>query len=141
MTEQAIADRKPSGLWSAALLAGVLAVALNLVIMHFTKPLAPALLALDILPVVFWTVVGTIGAALSYRIIYRRSATPERTFIVVALIALVVSFVPNVAFLVIPQLKIHGLTPIGDYVLMAMHVVAAAVIVPILIWRSNALHR
>jgi hypothetical protein len=137
MTEQTIADRKAPGLWSAALVAGVLAVAVNLVILHFTKPLAPALLALDILPVVFWTVVGTIGAALSYRIIYRRSATPARTFIIVALIALAVSFVPNVAFLVVPALKIHGLTAIGDYVLMAMHVAAAAVIVPTLIWRSN----
>lgn len=137
MTEQAIADQKPFGLWSRALVAGALAVAVNMVIMYFTKPLAPALLALDTIPVVFWSLFGTICATLSYRFICRRSATPDRTFIVVALIALALSFVPNVAFLVVPGLRIHGLNAAGDYSLMAMHVAAAAVIVPTLIWRSK----
>lgn len=135
MIEPAIADQKPSGLWSRALVAAALAVAVNMVILYFTKPLAPALLALDTLPVVVWSVVGTIGATLSYRFIRRRSATPERTFIIVALIALALSFVPNVAFLVVPALRIHGINAAGDYSLMAMHVAAAAVIVPILIWQ------
>jgi uncharacterized membrane protein YozB (DUF420 family) len=137
MTEKAIADIKPSGLWKRALIAGVLAVAVNLVILHFTKPLAPSLLALDTLPVVFWSVFSTICAALSYRFICRRSATPHRTFIVVALIALMLSFVPNVAFLTVPALRIHGINAAGDYSLMAMHVAAAAVIVPIFIWPSK----
>jgi hypothetical protein len=137
MTEQAIANRKPSGLWKRALVAGVLAVAVNLVILHFTKPLAPALLALDTLPVVFWSVFGTIGATLLYRFICRRSATPHRTFIFAALIALALSFVPNVAFLTVPAMRIHGINAAGDYSLMAMHVAAAALIVPILIWRSK----
>jgi len=136
MKEEAIADIKPSGLWTRALIAGVLAVAVNLVILHFTKPLAPALLALDTLPVVFWSVFSTICAALSYRFICRRSATPHHTFIVVALIALMLSFVPNVVFLTVPALRIHGINAAGDYSLMAMHVAAAAVIVPTLIWRS-----
>ena len=137
MTEKAIADIKPSGLWQRALIGGVLAVAVNLVMLHFTKPLAPALLALDTLPVVFWSVFSTICAALSYRFICRRSVTPRRTFIVVALIALILSFVPNVAFLTVPALRIHGINAPGDYSLMAMHAAAAAVIVPILIWPSN----
>jgi|HubBroStandDraft_1064217.scaffolds.fasta_scaffold364015_1 hypothetical protein len=137
MTEQALADLKPSVLWTRTLIAGALAVAVNLVILHFTKPLAPELLALDTLPVVFWSVFGTIGAALSYRFICRRSATPHRTFIVVALIALALSFVPNVAFLAVPAVRIHGINAAGDYSLMAMHVAAAAIIVPILISRSK----
>jgi hypothetical protein len=137
MTERAIADLKPSVLWKRALIAGVLTVAVNLLILHFTKPLAPALLALDTIPVVFWSVFGTICATLSYRFICRRSATPHRTFIVVALIALALSFVPNVAFLAVPAMRIHGINAAGDYSLMAMHVAAAAVILPILIWRSN----
>jgi hypothetical protein len=137
MGEQAIADKKPSRLWSAALLAGVLAAAVNLVIMYFTKPLNPTLLALAVVPVVFWSLFGTICAALTYRFIYRRSARPDRTFIVVALFVLALSFLPNIGFLVVPAMKIHGLTAVGDYALMVMHVAAAAVIVPILIWRSK----
>ena len=54
-----------------------------------------------------------------------------------ALIALMLSFVPNVAFLTVPALRIHGINAAGDYSLMAMHVAAAAVIVPIFIWPSK----
>jgi hypothetical protein len=133
MAEQAIAHLKPPGLWKRTLLAGALAVAVNLVILHFTKPFAPALLALDTIPVIFWSAFSTICAALCYRFIYRRSAAPNRTFFMVALTALILSFVPNVLFLAVPALRIHGINAAGDYSLMAMHVAAAVVIVPILI--------
>lgn len=133
MAEPATAHLKAPGLWKRTLIAGLLAVAVNLVILHFTKALAPALLALDTLPVVFWSTLSTICAALSYRFICRRSATPRRTFIVVALTALMLSFVPNVLFLIVPALRIHGINAAGDYSLMAMHVAAAVIIVPILI--------
>jgi hypothetical protein len=120
-------------MWKRMCIAGVAAVAVNLLILHFTKPLAPALLALDTLPVVFWSVISTICAALCYRFVCRRSAAPQRTFIIVALVALVLSFVPNVLFLIVPAMRIHGINLAGDLSLMAMHLAAAAVIVPILI--------
>jgi hypothetical protein len=137
MTDQAAPAQKPATVWSAGAFAGALAVIANVVILYFAKPLAPALMPLNIAPVVIWTIIGTLGATLVYRFIAGRSAAPGRAFVIVAVIALLISFAPDIALLVNPNPMFGQVTAPGVYSLMAMHVVAAAIIVTTLIRRSR----
>ena len=137
MAEQVAVAHKPSGILSAGLFAGALAVIANVVILYFTRPLAPAMLPLNLAPVVIWTLIGTFGATLAYRFIAARAAAPDRTFVIVALIALIISFAPDIALLRNPSPMFGEVTASGVYSLMAMHVIAAAIIVPTLIRRSK----
>lgn len=50
-------------------------------------------------PVVLFSVLGALGAAVVYGVLVRRVADPDRTFLRVAAVALVVSFVPDVGLL------------------------------------------
>lgn len=76
--------------------------------------------------VVFLTLLGGLFAVLAYALVQRRSGQPARTFVKVAAVALVVSWVPDVLLLVSEQ---PGATTTGVTVLMVMHAVAAALIV------------
>ncbi|OYR76733.1 hypothetical protein Z052_08110 [Halorubrum sp. C191] len=69
-------------------------------------------------PIVVWTLLGTIGAAVIYGALTRFSATPDRTFVRVAVAALVLSFVPDVGLLV----AVEGVTTSEAVALMALHV-------------------
>lgn len=79
--------------------------------------------------VVGFTLLGGVLATLTFALIQRVSAHPQRTFLRVAVTALLLSFVPDVALLVRPE-AVAGTTVPGVLVLMLMHVVAAALIVP-----------
>lgn len=85
------------------------------------------------------TIGGAVLATVVYAVVHRASETPDRTFLTVALIALVVSFVPDILLLVNPSV-FPGITALGVSVLMLLHVVAAAIIVPVLapsLWRTG----
>ena len=76
-------------------------------------------------PVLFLSAVGAIGATLVYGLLSRRVENPDRTFLRVAVVALALSFLPDIGLLFgDPQATI-----LGVLVLMAMHVVVAAVCV------------
>ncbi|ELZ92000.1 hypothetical protein C440_16849 [Haloferax mucosum ATCC BAA-1512] len=76
-------------------------------------------------PVLFLSAVGAIGAALVYGVLSQRVESPDKTFLRVAVAALVLSFLPDIGLLFgDPQATIPGVL-----VLMAMHVVVAAVCV------------
>jgi Family of unknown function (DUF6069) len=120
-------------LWRAGLYAGIGALVANFVVLYFTKSLAPDLVALSPGPVTFWTVVGTIGATLVYALVRRLSRAPERTLLIVAIVVLLISFIPDWWVWETKPPMFKGVTLGGIYALMAMHVVAAVIITGVLL--------
>jgi hypothetical protein len=81
-------------------------------------------------PTIFFTVVCTTVAIGVYAMMRRWAQRPESLFRRVAVVVLVLSFVPDLLLLTDgAAAAVPGATPAGVGVLMVMHVVAAAVIV------------
>lgn len=76
-------------------------------------------------PIVVWTLLGTVGAIGVYGVLTRRSATPDRTFVLLVIGILVLSFVPNIGLL----FAVEGVTTSEVIGLMALHVPPAIVAV------------
>lgn len=91
---------------------------------EFVEPFDP----LSFPPVTLLTALGAIGAVVVYAAIDRRSRTPDRTFALVAVTVLVVSFIPDLALLAFDDNATVGAVA----VLMAMHVTVAAICVEVL---------
>ncbi len=113
-------------------LAVVAAVAVNVVI----RTVAVALFGLTdfpplmLGPTILFTIFGVLGAVMVFALVARFSGRPIRLFRRVALVALLVTLVPDVLLLVAPS--ISGTTVAGVLTLMAEHVAAWAVSVGIL---------
>jgi hypothetical protein len=75
--------------------------------------------------IVVWTLLGMGGATVVYGVLTRRSATPDRTFVRVAAVVLVLSFVPDVGL----ALTADSVTTSEAIGLMALHVPPAIVAV------------
>ncbi|WP_207212747.1 DUF6069 family protein [Halogeometricum borinquense] len=117
-------------------LAVVLAVLANvgLVLGVDALGIAPGFRALTIPPVAFLSALGAGGATVVYWLLGRYVSDADRTFVRVAAGVLLLSFVPDVALLAIDP----AATPLAVVVLMAMHMVVAAVSVWVLVsWRSE----
>ena len=125
--------RHGAPLWRAGLYAGVGALVANFVVLYFTKPLAPDFISLSPIPVIFWTVLGTIGATLVYALVRRLSRVPERTFLIVATVVLLISLIPDWWVWETKPPMFKGVTLGGIYALMAMHLVAAVIITGVLL--------
>jgi hypothetical protein len=84
-------------------------------------------------PVIFFTAAAGIVAVGVYGLIRRFASRPERAYRWIAVGVLLVSFVPDLWLLSDGAAEVYsGATPAGVAVLMVLHVVAAAVIVPVL---------
>ncbi len=90
----------------------------------------PAFLPLTQMPPIIFTVVGVLGAVVVYAVIGRFSRQPVRLFRRVALVALVVSFIPDILMLVTGFNP--GTTAANVAVLILMHVVAWGIAVGML---------
>lgn len=75
--------------------------------------------------VLFLTAIVAIGATLAYAILARLATDPDRTFQILALVFLVLSFVPDFTL----ATTFPGATSAGIAVLMLMHVVVAVIAV------------
>ena len=78
---------------------------------------------------IFLTVIGVGGAAYVYSWVRKRSGDPRPAFMRFALLALLLSFIPDIGLLLSGQ---PGATATSVAVLMSMHVVAAAIAVGVL---------
>lgn len=109
----------------------VVAVGVNVVLVLGAGAvgIAPGFLALSVPPVAFLSALGVAGATLTYWLLGRLVATPERTFVRVAVALLVVSFIPDVGLLWADPTA----TVVGVVLLMVMHVVVAGVAVEALV--------
>jgi hypothetical protein len=125
--------RQGAPLWRTGLYAGIGALAANFVVLYFTKSLAPELMALSPGPVTFWTVMGAVGATLVFALLRRLSRNPDLAFLIVAIVALLISFIPDWWVWETKPPMFKGVTLGGIYALMAMHVVAAVIITGVLL--------
>lgn len=105
-------------------IAVVLSVVANLVVLQavLVPELVQGFEPLNVGPVALFSVLGAVGATVSYGVVDRFSEAPDRTFVVVAVVVLLLSFVPDVLML---QSDPAATAP-AVAVLMVMHVVVAA---------------
>jgi hypothetical protein len=116
--------------------AGPLAIVLALIANFILWRLALAVLDIpaEFMPLnspspVFLTFAGMLGAVIAFAVVGRLSKRPVRTFNLVALVVLILSFLPDVGLLAVGA---PGATLPGVLVLMLMHVVAAGIAVWVL---------
>lgn len=93
-----------------------------------TAGIAPELDALNYGPVTVLTTVGVVGATATYGILTRLTANPDRVFVAVATVVLLVSLIPD--FTYIPDEP--GGTLLAGAVLGLMHVTTAVICVVVL---------
>ncbi len=126
--------------WPLGIIGLVAAIAsslANLALIFLIKPMlrVPGTFApLTTAPIIFWSFVGAFGAIGVYALIRIWSTTPNRTFVIVAVIVLVLSFIPDLAISGVTTGPFAGATPAAILVLMVMHVISFAIVVPML-WR------
>jgi cytosine/uracil/thiamine/allantoin permease len=106
-----------------ALLGSVLAnLLLRVIAVALLRP-DPAFMQLQWGPPIFFSVIGVLGAIGAYALIGRRSQRPISLFRRVALIVLLLSFIPDV-LLLFAGAAVPGVTLPNVIALMLMHVVA-----------------
>ncbi|MEF8812525.1 MAG: DUF6069 family protein [Halovenus sp.] len=106
-------------------LAVALAVNLALGWIALSQDLAASTEFFEYPAIVVWTLLGIGGATVVYGVLTRRSATPDRTFVRVAAVVLVLSFVPDIGL----ALTADSVTTSEAIGLMALHVPPAIVAV------------
>ena len=105
-------------------LAVVASLALNWVVLWLVLTAAPVqpFDALSVPPVTLLSAAGAVGATLVYAGLSRRAERPDRTFVRIAIVVLVLSFAPDLALLAVDPDATVG----GVIALMVMHVTVAA---------------
>ena len=106
------------------LLAIVTALVANLVIRALAfalLPLSPDIFQLQLVPICFFTVLLVGAAVLVYAAVLRFAKRPARVYTLIALIVLVLSFIPDI-------MKFGATNPLAMSVLLAFHVVDAAIV-------------
>ena len=129
--------RIPTGrILRAGALAAVVAAIANTVVRVLAvtlQPVDPGFTALEWIPPVLFTLVGAIGATGVFWIISHQSQHPARVFTIVATIVLLLSLIPDLLLLQHGgPLEMPGANAWAVGALMVMHVVAFAIIVPLL---------
>jgi hypothetical protein len=114
----------------------VVAVVANLIaraVLGLFMTFDPAFLPLTFGPIAIFTALGVAVGALVFAFIARRSARPNRTWTIVAVIALIVSIVPNFASMANPTaMPFPGGTAAGFGALIIFHIVAGVVAIVLL---------
>jgi hypothetical protein len=111
-------------IWSAGALAWISSIVGNLVVRAIALAALPSATAfgpLGLVPIIFWTTIGILGATI-VRALLRRSPNGLHVFVSTALIVLALSFVPDVLLLLHPIFAGTSVASVGA--LMALHVVA-----------------
>ncbi len=126
-----------SRLWWVGLLAIVLATIANLIVraiaLSFITVPTEFLPLSTAMPAIIFTVGGVLAAVIVFAIVGRFTRQPARTFTIVAVIALLLSLVPDVMMLINPASALFPGGTVGSVVvLMIQHVVAAVIAVWIL---------
>ena len=129
--------RIPAGrIWRAGLIAIVASVAANLLIrwvLLLIFDISPEFPPFYAAPIALLTAIGGLLATVTYWIITRVSKRPVRTFWIVAIIALLISLLPDLASAMSPEsVPVPGVTATAFLLLMIFHVVAAVVDVLVL---------
>lgn len=125
------------GLLIAALASVAAAVAANLIAFFIVRAfvdLPPDFPPLTVGAIAFFTILGTGLGALVFAWLARRSATPVRTYVRIAVVALVLSVIPNFLAAANPAMfPFPGGDATAFLVLTLFHVIAAVVSVVVLV--------
>ena len=126
-----------SRLWWVGLLAIVLATLANLLVRAIALPfitVPPEFLPVSLAsPTIIFTIGGVLAAVIVFAIVGRFSRQPARTFTIIAVVALLLSFVPNVGMIINPASAPFPGGNMGSMsVLIIQHIVAAVVAVWVL---------
>ncbi|GHO47746.1 DUF6069 family protein [Ktedonospora formicarum] len=96
-------------------------------------PISPIFLPLKITSIGAFTIVLVGGSALIYMLVSRFSRQPTRIFTCIALIALLLSCVPNALLFLNPDTRMWpGITPLAITILIVLHVVDAIIVIMML---------
>lgn len=88
--------------------------------------------------ITFFTILGTGVGALVYAWLARRSAAPARAYRRIAVVALIVSIIPNILAAFNPAMfPFPGGTATAFLVLTLFHFIAAVVSVAVVTWKSE----
>ncbi len=105
-------------------------VNVSIVLVIGSLNIAPGFRPLSVPPVVFLTVLGAGAAVMVYGLLGRIVVDVDRVFLRIAGVLLILSFVPDIALLVVDS----SATVLGVVVLMIMHVVVAGMSVGFLVY-------
>jgi len=85
-------------------------------------------------PIALWTTLGVVGATAVYYFLTKRSETPNRSFTLIAVVVLVLSFLPDVGL----ALFVDDVTTSEAVSLMVLHVPPAVICIAVLTgWLFN----
>ena len=114
----------------AAVIANLIARAILLAVLDLPADFPP----LQPPAIIFFTTIGTALGALVYAILIRRSSRPARTFTTIAVVALVISILPNLGLMANPAAApFPGGSALAFGALIVLHIVAALAAVLVLL--------
>jgi len=117
----------------AAIVAAVVANLIALVVLRAVLDLPTDFPPLQFGPIAIFTAIGVALGVVVFAIISRVARQPVRTFWIVAMVALLVSLVPNVLLMLNPAAApVPGGSTLAYGVLSVFHIIAAFVSVPML---------
>ena len=122
-------------LWKIGLVAAGVSAVANLVLLFATKPFmdVPDSLAPMTPPaVIIWSLIGAMGAIGVFALLRKSSTDPHKTFRAIAIVVLVVSFLPDIVLINVTDGPFGGASWGAIFVLMIMHVISFAVVMPLL---------
>ncbi|MBL4820752.1 MAG: hypothetical protein JKY98_07155 [Gammaproteobacteria bacterium] len=123
------------GLWKIGMVASVASAVGNLLLMVVTGPLFEVpddFGPLTIPPIILWSVIGALGAIGVYALVRKFSSDPHKSFMIIAVVVLFVSFVPDILLINVTEGIFSGAGWGAIIVLMIMHVISFAIVVPML---------
>jgi hypothetical protein len=115
------------------IVAAVVANVLVLLLLKAILPLPEGFNPLLVGSVVFFSVLGTVAASIVFAIVAKLSRRPFHTYRVVAVVALILSIIPNFAAMANPAMfPFPGGSALAFGVLILFHVIAAVISVVVL---------
>ncbi len=109
-----------------------IAVALVRTITVAVLPISPNFAPLTLPPNILFTTIGAIGATIVFAIVSRVARRPISLFRWIALVVLLLSFIPDVLLLTAKPPAFAGTTLLAVSILVVLHIVAAiAIVVPL----------
>ena len=110
-------------------LAIVVSTVINLIIRFIALTwvkVSPEFVPISLGPVIFWSVMGGIGATLVFYLVTRLASQPLPVYVIIAFTVYICTFIPD-ALLIAHNPPVSGITASAVIVLMSMHLAEASV--------------
>lgn len=134
MTESE-STREPWALWKIGIVSAVVSALANVVFGLVTRPFIDtpdSFAPLTVAAIILWSFIGAFGAIGVYALVRKLSSSPQRIFMIIAVIVLLASFIPDLVLVNVSEGPWGGASIGAIIVLMLMHVIAFFIVVPML---------